>query len=610
MNLGIIFFANQDNNIKEIRKGPVNLPLLMKWWYNKDAKINQMRGFVMKFRDYPYKRPDMDALKKVFEEAIAAIQNAGTVSEQIEAAERINGARCDYMAMDTISYVRSAIDTTDKFYEEERNFFDENGPVYADYENKFLKALYHSSFRKELEERFGKQLFALIEANIKSFSSEIIEELQEENKLVTEYRKLIASAKIPFDGKFNNLSQMGPYLISADRDVRRDAEGAVAKFFEENEAKLDEIYDRLVKLRTKMAKKLGFENYVPMGYLRLGRTDYDAEMVAGYRKQVLEDLVPLAEEIITAKAKRLGIEDLKSYDLGIDFPSGNPKPIGAREYLVDAAMKMYSELSKETEEFFRFMTEHELMDLETKKGKAGGGFCTFIPNYKSPFIFSNFNGTSADVDVLTHEAGHAFQVYCSRDQELLEYMWPTLEACEIHSMSMEFFAWPWMELFFGDDADRYRYKHLAGTITFIPYGVLVDHFQHAIYENPELTPQERKAVWRSLEKQYMPYKVYENGFLDRGNYWLRQSHIFSTAFYYIDYTLAQVSAQQYWIMARENPAAAWDSYLRLCKAGGSKSFLKLLELAGLDNPFVPGTVKKIADKVGEYLASFDQSKLV
>ena len=117
MNLGIIFFANQDNNIKEIRKGPVNLPLLMKWWYNKDAKINQMRGFVMKFRDYPYKRPDMDALKKVFEEAIAAIQNAGTVSEQIEAAERINGARCDYMAMDALSYVRSSIDTTDKLYE-------------------------------------------------------------------------------------------------------------------------------------------------------------------------------------------------------------------------------------------------------------------------------------------------------------------------------------------------------------------------------------------------------------------------------------------------------------------------------------------------------------
>lgn len=359
-----------------------------------------------------------------------------------------------------------------------------------------------------------------------------------------------------------------------------------------------------------MAKKLGFENYVPMGYLRLGRTDYDAKMVAGYRKQVLEDLVPVAQAIIEAKAKRLGIESMKSYDLGIDFASGNPKPIGDREYLVASALKMYSELSKETGEFFRYMTEHELMDLEAKKGKAGGGFCTYIPNYKSPFIFSNFNGTSADVDVLTHEAGHAFQVYCNRDQKIPEYVWPTLEACEIHSMSMEFFAWPWMKLFFGDDAERYRYHHLSGTITFIPYGVLVDHFQTEIYENPDLTPQERKAVWRRLEKLYMPYKVYENEFFDQGNYWLRQSHIFSTAFYYIDYTLAQVCAQQYLIKDRENHEKAWESYLTLCKAGGSKSFLGLLSLAGLDNPFVQGTVKKVAEKLSEILASFDQSKLV
>jgi M3 family oligoendopeptidase len=276
---------------------------------------------------------------------------------------------------------------------------------------------------------------------------------------------------------------------------------------------------------------------------------------------------------------------------------------------VEQARKMYSELSMETKEFFEFMIEHELLDLEAKEGKAGGGFCTYISDYKSPFIFSNFNGTSGDVDVLTNEAGHAFQVYSSRDFEIPEYMFPTLEACEIHSMSMEFFAWPWMELFFKDDADKYRYHHLAGTITFIPYGVLVDHFQTEVYENPDITLDERKALWRKLEKMYLPHKVYENEFLEKGTFWFRQSHIFSTAFYYIDYTLAQVCAQQYWVRNNINHEEAWESYYNLCKQGGSKSFLELVEYAGLDNPFVDGTVKRVAKHLVEYLENFDQSKL-
>ncbi|NLD26750.1 MAG: M3 family oligoendopeptidase [Acholeplasmataceae bacterium] len=564
----------------------------------------------MKFKDYPYSRPDLEKIKNEFQEVIAILNNANSAEEQIAAVDRMNIVRNNFSTMGSVCYVRSVIDTTDPFYEAEQNFFDENQPIYAEYETEFCKALYNSRFKEELIVKYGKQVFALIEANLKSFSPEIIEDLQEENRLVSEYRKLSASAKIEFDGKINNLSQMGPYSISLDRDTRREAEKAIMQFFESNVQKYDEIYDKLVKVRTNMAKKLGFENYIEMGYLRLGRTDYDAKMVAEYRKQVEEDLVPVASSIIAQKAKRLGIKDLKSYDLGIDFLSGNPKPIGDRTYMVNQAQIMYSELSKETGEFFNYMTEHELLDLDAKQGKAGGGFCTYFPDYKSPFIFANFNGTSGDVDVLTHEAGHAFQVYTSRDMTIPEYCFPTLEACEIHSMSMEFFTWPWMERFFGNDADRYRYHHLAGTITFIPYGVLVDHFQHEVYEHPDMTPQERKQVWRELEKRYLPYKIYENEFLEAGNYWLRQSHIFTTAFYYIDYTLAQVCAQQYWVMNQENHEQAWESYVRLCRKGGSKSFLELLEVAGLKNPFVPGSIKEVSVKLQNFLDNFDQAKLV
>ncbi|MFA7435851.1 MAG: M3 family oligoendopeptidase [Bacilli bacterium] len=563
----------------------------------------------MKFNDYKYSRPDLKEIEVQFKKAIETISSSTNLDEVINTIDEINKTRNTYSTMQSLCYIRASLDTTDKFYEEEQNFFDENSPVYSSYEAELSKVLVESKLREGLEKKYGMQWFRLMEANLKVFSPEIIEDLQEENRLTSEYRKLSASAQIEFDGKINNLSQMGPYAISLDRDVRRNAETKVMEFFAANEEKYDELYDKLVQVRTKMARKLGFENYVDFGYLRLGRTDYDSKMVANYRKQVLEDLVPVASIIYEDKAKRLGIKDLKSYDLGVDFKSGNPKPVGDKDHLVKQASKMYQELSKETGEFFDFMVEHELLELEAKKGKAGGGFCTYINDYRSPFIYSNFNGTSGDIDVLTHEAGHAFQVYSSRDFEIPEYMFPTYEACEIHSMSMEFFAWPWMELFFLEDADRYRYHHLAGTITFIPYGVLVDHFQTVVYENPGMTKEERKAKWRELEKMYLPHKVYENEFLEKGTFWFRQSHIFSTAFYYIDYTLAQVCAQQYWVRNNQDKDEAWKSYLKLCKQGGSKSFLELVEVAELDNPFVDGTVKKVASHLVEYLKNFDQSKL-
>lgn len=564
----------------------------------------------MKFSEYKYERPNFKEIEVEFKKAIDVINSSVDVNELIKTINEINKIRNTYITMRSLCNIRISTNTTDEFYEKEQVFFDENSPIYDNLEFELVKALLNSKVRDKLEEKYGKQWFRLMETNLKVFSPEIIEDLQEENRLRTEYRKLTASAKIEFDGKINNISQMGPYLVNVDREVRKNAEKKVVEFFVENEAKYDEIYDKLVKVRTRMARKLGFKNYVDFGYLRLGRTDYNSEMVANYRKQVRDDLLPVVEKIYKDKAARLGIEELKSYDLSVDFKDGDPRPVGDRPYLVAQAQKMYSELSKETKEFFDFMVEHDLLELDSKQGKAGGGFCTYIPDYKSPFIFANFNSTSHDVDVLTHEAGHAFQVYSSRDFEIPEYYFPTYEACEIHSMSMEFFAYPWFDLFFGESAYRYRYKHLADSITFIPYGVLVDHFQTEVYENPDMTPDERKATWRRLEKMYQPFKVYDNEFLDKGTYWFRQSHIFTTAFYYIDYTLAQVCAHQYFIKCLQNKEEAWNSYYNLCKQGGSKSFLELVEFASLDNPFVDGTIKKISKHLLDYLNSFDQSKLM
>ncbi|NLV75883.1 MAG: M3 family oligoendopeptidase, partial [Tissierellia bacterium] len=306
---------------------------------------------------------------------------------------------------------------------------------------------------------------------------------------------------------------------------------------------------------------------------------------------------------------RLGLDELKYYDEPLEYLTGNAKPKGDSKWILENGKKMYKELSKETHEFFTFMVERELLDLVSKKGKMSGGYCTYISDYESPFIFSNFNGTSGDVDVLTHEAGHAFQVYMSRNLKVPEYSFPTMEAAEIHSMSMEFITWPWMGLFFEEEVDKYKFSHLAGAVSFIPYGVTVDEFQHFVYENPQASPEERKSKWREIEKKYLPFRDYEdNDLLNRGGYWFRQGHIFSTPFYYIDYTLAQVCAFQFWIKTRDNREKAWEDYLRLCKAGGSKSFLELVELADLKNPFADGTIKEVIKPIKEWLNSVDDSK--
>ncbi|MFH0767174.1 MAG: M3 family oligoendopeptidase [Bacillota bacterium] len=562
-----------------------------------------------KFNDYKYERPDLDKVQKELEEQIGLVGSGKDLETEIKAVYKVFEYNDKIGTQGTLVSVRNSLNTTDEFYEKEKAFFDENGPHLQQYEHLFLEKILASEHRKGLEKEFGSLMFLRGELAKKTFKPEIIPEMQKENKLSTEYGKLIASAKIEFQGNTYNLSQMAPFLQDKDRETRHQAQLAVSKFFADNEPQFDRIYDEMVKVRHEIAKKLGYENFIQLGYDRFGRTDYSAADVKTYRDQIFEDIVPLVTELTERKAKRLGITNPKSYDLALSFLSGNPAPKGDRVWQVARAKKMYDEMSPETSEFFNFMLDHELLELDSKPGKQGGGYCTYIPEYRSPFIFANFNGTSHDVDVLTHEAGHAFQVYQSRDL-IGEYRWPTMEAAEIHSMSMEFLAWPWIDQFFLEDTAKYKFNHLAGSVSFLPYGVLVDEFQHHIYEKPELTPDERKTLWRTLEKKYMPFKDYgDDAFLEKGTYWFRQGHIFGAPFYYIDYTLAQVCAFQYWIKHQENRKAALESYLALCRLGGSKSFLGLLESAQLRNPFKKGTVKEIVKPIRTYLDSVDDTKL-
>lgn len=555
----------------------------------------------------------MAEIGEKFDALLGKFRNASSFEEQDEILSRINDMRNDYYSMSVMAFINYSIDTNNQSYQEEQDFFDNNNPVFSGFVTDYYRELVNSRFRQEIESKRGRHLFDVAEVTLKTHSPEVVEDLQKENQLGSKYLRLKAAAKIMFDGEEKNLQELEPYMQSEDRDVRKRANEAYWNYFASKGDETDEIYDSLVKLRHKIAKKLGFENFVKLGYARMKRTDYDAEMVADFRKQIVEHVVPLSVKLRDRQKNRLGVPAITYYDASVQFKSGNATPKGSPEWIVENGKKMYEELSPETEEFFNFMIDNELMDLYSRKGKADMGYCDYIPKYKAPFIFANFNGTEGDITVLTHEAGHAFQAYASRGFEIREYTDPTSETAEIHSMSMEFFTWPWMDLFFKEDTDKFKFSHLSGALLFLPYGSLVDHFQHVVYENPEMTPAERKAEWRKLEKIYMPWLDMDgNEFLESGGKWQRQGHIFESPFYYIDYVLAQICAFQFWqraVFSRNGEKEkAFKDYLYLCHAGGSKPFLELAKDANLKSPFDKGTVAPVTEDIAGFLDKIDDSK--
>lgn len=562
----------------------------------------------MKFSEMPYERPDLDKVKRELGDLTGRLKAAKSYEEaravflEKEEAER----HVDTLA--TLASIRNSIDTRDEFYDGEMNFWNAAGPELEEYIKAWTGAMLASPFRKDFAAEYGDLMFVNAEIELKTFAPEIVPQLQRENDLTQEHQKLIASAKVPFEGKTYTLAQMGPFQSDADDARRLAAWKAVGQWYKDNQPELDRIYDELTHLRDEMGRKLGYEGYTPLGYYRMKRNCYTKEDVESFRAAVRKYLVPLADRVFRAQAQRIGVAYPLSYaDNALKFRSGNPRPQGTADDIIAQGKKFYDELSPETSEFFQTMLDNDLMDVLATEGKAGGGYCTGIMDYKVPFIFANFNGTQGDVEVVTHEAGHAFACWMNRDRVPGSYVWPGMEACEVHSMSMEFMAWPWTEGFFGPDTKKYLYSHLAGALTFIPYGTLVDHFQHEVYANPDMTPAQRHAVWKELQGQYMPWVRLDGDipFFADGEAWQRQSHIYGAPFYYIDYCLAQTVALELWALLQKDKEAAWEKYMAYTKQGGSRTFTALLENAGLDTPFDEKCLREVCETASAWLDGFD-----
>ncbi len=563
---------------------------------------------MQKFSEIEYKRPDMGAIKKCYKKQLSILKKAKSYEEMKQAFFAIQDTLSDAETTYVVASIRNTLDTTDKFYDGEMQFFNRALAMLMPLMKEATTALLNSPFRAQFEAEYGKQIFSLGEMQCRIQSKKIIPDLIAQGKIENEYKKTAAACKVTFRGEECNFYGLLKHMESADRDERREAYLAWAKLYEDASEKLDRQFDKLVKLRVKMAKKLGLPGgFTEMGYLGMSRADYKPEDVAKFREQVRTIIVPAVWELRKKQAARLGVDKLKYYDETCVFPDGNADPIGGVKELVPIAKEMYRSISKETGEFFDFMCEHELFDLDTHPGKHLGGYCTYLPKYKAPFIFSNFNGTAADYGVLTHEAGHAFEGFVAmRCQPILDYMSSTSEVNEIHSMTMEHFAYPYMKDFFGEEnVQKAKYAHLYEALSAIPYLVSVDEFQHRVYEKPDMKAKERRAVWHEIEQKYMPWRDYDGvSFLEEGGFWMQKQHIFLYPFYYVDYALAQTCAFELYGTMKNDYAAAWESYMKLCRAGGSRGYFELLELAGLKNPFVEGTVESAVRHVIDELNAF------
>ncbi|MFA7672325.1 MAG: M3 family oligoendopeptidase [Clostridia bacterium] len=557
-----------------------------------------------KFSDIKYIRPDIGTISKEFKIGLKNFKNAKSYDEAKKSYLDIEVISSEVQTMFTVAHIRSDMDKADRYYESEVRFMNGAMPKLMLLVQKAGKALLDSPYKADFENEYGMQLIRLTEAAQKTISWKIIPEMIKEGNIQQEYSKTAASCKVVFRGAECNFYGLLNHMESTDREERKEAFIAWAKLYEGISDKLDRQYDKFVSLRTAMARKLKFPGYIEMVYMQKDRFNYSAGDVEKFREQVKKHIVPVCVKLHDMQAKRLGIDKLKYYDEKLVFKEGNAIPHGSKDEMVRAAQTMYRELSKETGEFFDFMCSHELFDLETRPNKHLGGYCTFLPVYYAPFIFSNFNGTSADVDVLTHEAGHAFEAFmASKSQPIMEYWGSTSEINEIHSMTMEHFTYPWMDRFFRDKADKYRFGHLSDAFMSIPYIVCVDDFQHKVFEDPKrMKAKQRRELWHSLEKEYMPWRDYDsNEFLEGGGFWMQKQHIFLYPFYYIDYALAQICAFELYGRMQNDKNAAWNDYLDLCKAGGSKGYFELLEIAHLHNPFIDGSVEAAVKFVTEEL---------
>ena len=566
---------------------------------------NTTNSSVPDFKELNYTRPDLDKFTETIKNVRLRLMTAKTIEAADEALGEYDIAISSFDTQYALCQILHDLDTSNEFYNEEIEFFDEASARVQELSSAVLSGLLTSPCADSLKAKYGPMIFRKAKNQREIISSEIIDDLTEESRLENEYSQKQSEAEIPLGNKTLNLSLIQPYLQSTDRNVRRDSHIALDRYYMSRKTTYDEIYDNLVKVRTTAAKKLGYNNFTELGYKRMERYDYNREDVAAFRDNIKRYIVPLTTQIRKLQQERLGVDQLMFHDLPCLFAEGNPTPVISKETYEEAAGKFFRNMFGATPSFFDVLSDHGYTDLLSRPVKSTGGYCMYLEDYCIPFIFMNGNGTFDDVATVVHEGGHAYAALQGAESSpFVECLSPTLETCEIHSTSMEYMSYPFMDIFYGKQAEQYCELHMTDGLLFLPYGCMVDEFQHIIYDNPNMTPDERHEIWKMLEQTYQPFINYDENdtpFHAMGGAWMKKDHIFTTPFYYIDYCLSQICALELWDESREDLKEALEKYNTLCQLGGSDTFLNLIKKAGLESPFDVNVIKRLAFRCADFL---------
>ena len=555
-----------------------------------------------KFSDLQYKETDYQSLAKMILDLTEKAKKADSPSS-LEEVLKIYDTEMEEVGYNyTLSYIHSSLDSSDSFWQEALQK-ESKGNAMLD-TTPLLKAILENKYFSSLEEKYGPVLRDKLNKSI-STGSKAQNERAEEGDLVSKYQREKAMVRINYKGKDLSEGEVIPLFESPIREERIQSRKAVAKAFLEKKELFGSMLERLVSLRDTIAKENGFSNYLEYMDINYSRIGYGEKEMDAFVSEVKEYVVPVLSHIFEETRKRLGLEEMTVADISLMFVDGNAKPSGGADVLKEAAKKMYKALSPEMEAFFTGMLDSHSIDVDFSPNKVSGmGFCTDLKKGMYPFVFGNLDGTSWDVTVFTHEVGHAWQSYASdQNLDLTLFREMPLDAVEIPSKTMELFSYPFAEEFFGKDGDKFRFAHFRNAVKEIVAYTSVHELNTWIYTHVGASFDEINEKWMEIQSSYYPNVSY--GEMEeeekKGAGLLRNMGIFMFPRYLISYVFSEMCAIDLFMEYLKDKDKALDSYNRLCRVGGSKSYPEILSAAGLEPSYKKGRVKDVMEKVKAYL---------
>jgi len=465
-----------------------------------------------------------------------------------------------------------------------------------------LHAVLGSKHKQAIAERYGAHLLEVFEVMQEPLAPVNIDLRVKVGDLSMQYDKIVSQGEVTVGGEVMTLSRTRNLQSSQDRAVRKEAFEAYRNWFLDHRAEIASLYDQMVHVRDEMGRNLGHKNFIPLGYKSMGRTDYGIEEAKKFRENIRKYVVPVQTCLYQARAKRLGLDALKPWDTTFDPAFTLPSGIAPVETQIEKAQRIFDKLSPSLAKHFMRMRDEGLIDLENRKGKRAGAYCTSFPDEGRVAILCNSTGDSEDVATLTHEMGHAFQGWESQPIEAIELQWPTSDACEVHSMGMEYLSMRYMTEFFNTELDeKFSRNRWRDGVEIICYIAIVDEFQHWVYENPNASLDERDAAWNKIWDIYKPGIDWTGCEQYKAARWYSQGHIFGMPFYYIDYAIAETGAMQIALMDAIDHDKTVETYIKLCRIGGTMSVLNIFKAVGMRSPFDESLMKELMDHATKLL---------